>query len=213
MGFTKFELFPGDRQSREYFQDDKNRKLIQVYEWDGVNPVLGKTTHEDPDLNMEAVRADGLTVYRRQGGGGAVLLYPGVLVITAGWQKDARSPDLPGVIRRVADRIGQAVSRQNIPGVIQNGMGDICIGNRKILGSSLSQSRQAVVYQGSLLVDPDLRLIGRYLGHPSREPEYRAGRDHGEFLTCLADHGPVNKEKLIKDLEELLDGFLLYGDD
>jgi lipoate-protein ligase A len=32
-------------------------------------------------------------------------------------------------------------------------------------------------------------FIGRYLKHPSREPDYRAGRKHEEFVTSLAAAG------------------------
>ena len=64
-------------------------------------------------------------------------------------------------------------------------MGDVAIDDLKVLGSSLYANREVALYQGSLLVDPDLDRIARYLPHPSREPDYRRGRSHAEFLTSL----------------------------
>jgi lipoate-protein ligase A len=52
--------------------------------------------------------------------------------------------------------------------------------------------RQAVLYHGTLLDDFDLGLVTRVLRHPPREPDYRAGRDHGSFLANLElGRGPL----------------------
>jgi lipoate-protein ligase A len=42
-----------------------------------------------------------------------------------------------------------------------------------------------VYYSASLLVKPDVSLVERYLRHPPREPEYRRGRSHREFMGAL----------------------------
>jgi lipoate-protein ligase A len=34
-------------------------------------------------------------------------------------------------------------------------------------------------------VDLDQELVSRVLRHPTKEPDYRHGRSHGEFLTSL----------------------------
>ena len=39
-------------------------------------------------------------------------------------------------------------------------------------------------------VDLDPDRIARYLKHPSREPEYRGGRSHRDFLIGLGDIAP-----------------------
>jgi lipoate-protein ligase A len=41
------------------------------------------------------------------------------------------------------------------------------------------------LYSATLLVDPDLDLVERYLAHPPREPEYRRGRPHRDFMGRL----------------------------
>ena len=42
-----------------------------------------------------------------------------------------------------------------------------------------------MLYHGTLLDSFDLDAVGRLLRHPPREPGYRAGRPHGEFLANL----------------------------
>jgi lipoate-protein ligase A len=74
--------------------------------------------------------------------------------------------------------------------VAQRGTGDLCVGDRKFLGSSLFRRRRLLFYQASLLVSANLSLLDRYLAHPSREPEYRRGRSHRDFVTNLCQVSP-----------------------
>lgn len=69
----------------------------------------------------------------------------------------------------------------------QNGISDICMGSKKIAGTSLFRSKHYLLYQASILVDPKLHLIERYLRHPSKEPNYRLNRSHSDFLTSLQE--------------------------
>jgi lipoate-protein ligase A len=45
--------------------------------------------------------------------------------------------------------------------------------------------RTHLLYHGTLLYDFDLRLIGTYLQVPPRQPEYREGRSHCDFVANL----------------------------
>jgi len=76
--------------------------------------------------------------------------------------------------------------RVGADGVYQAGICDLVLGNRKIAGAAIYRSKDLLYYSASLLVTADLDRIARYLRHPPREPEYRAGRDHRAFLTTLA---------------------------
>jgi lipoate-protein ligase A len=60
------------------------------------------------------------------------------------------------------------------------------ISERKVAGCALYMPRDYVLYLVSILVDPDFADIEKYLAHPSKEPEYRSGRSHGDFLGGLA---------------------------
>jgi lipoate-protein ligase A len=78
----------------------------------------------------------------------------------------------------------------NLNGLSQAGISDITMGDKKIAGTSLFRSRNYLLYQASLLVDLDRELVSRVLRHPTKEPDYRHGRSHGEFLTSLMTAEP-----------------------
>jgi lipoate-protein ligase A len=185
--------FPGDRPALESIRLGLDSH-IQVYEWRGTDVILGRGTRLDPDINLANCGADNIPVRRRLGGGGAVVLMPGVWVITACYKKENKEINIPNTLERIALEIASTL--QQLTGCVINlrGMGDLCLGEKKILGSSLYLGRGALLYQGSLLVDADLRLIGRYLNHPSKEPAYRKGRSHEDFVTNLSEACHVDTE-------------------
>lgn len=193
-------------------QDDEALRRFQgqgpfVWFWEPgqVCVVLGRGTPE-ADVDLPACAAAGVPVYRRRGGGGAVVLAPGMLVVTGCWRPGVRRFPADWLIP-IAEAIARGLQRLGVPASVQ-GFGDVCLGDRKVLGSSLYASRDCILYQGSLLVDPDLSLIPRYLPHPSREPAYRRGRPHLEFVTSLAAAGyrlarPQIEAALLAELQAL----------
>ena len=111
--------------------------------------------------------------------------------------------------KNINDLIIEDLISLGVDNLSQKGTSDICIGNRKILGSSLYRTayngREILFYQASLLVNPNLTLIERYIKHPPREPAYRNGRKHQDFLTSLEKKGHnLTVNKIINCLEEQL---------
>jgi lipoate-protein ligase A len=146
--------------------------------------VLGRSGDPDTELHLDAVRRDGVPVLRRRGGGCAVLLDPGNLVIAA----VLRVPGLAGIhphFRAMARWIGEALAELGVPGVEQRGISDLAVGERKIGGSCIFRAKDLLYYSTTLLVEPDIDRMERYLRHPPREPDYRRGRSHREFVTFL----------------------------
>jgi len=177
--------FPQDGAALARFQ--REGPFIWLWEYTGTACVLGAGTPL-ADVDLSSCAAAGVPVYRRRGGGGAVLLSPGNLIITACY--DARRKAFPTQwIGPIAEAVARALRALGLHSACVQGLGDVAVGSRKVLGSSLYASRQVALYQGSLLVNPDLDLIPRFLPHPSREPDYRAGRSHREFLTSLEQEG------------------------
>jgi lipoate---protein ligase len=76
-----------------------------------------------------------------------------------------------------------------IVGLETKGHSDIAVGSSKLAGTSVFRRKNLFVYQGSLLVNPQFHTIESLLSHPSREPDYRAGRSHAEFLTSTTRMG------------------------
>jgi lipoate-protein ligase A len=53
------------------------------------------------------------------------------------------------------------------------------------------RKKHVLFYTASLMISNDITEIDRYLRHPSKEPEYRQGRSHAEFLTTLSREYPA----------------------
>lgn len=162
--------------------------VLRVWEPPSLAVVLGRADRAEREVRMEACRETGVPILRRLGGGGAVILGPGCLVVSLA----RRVEDRLAVGAHMADAVGRVAAAleraTGVKGEVRS-TGDLCLGNRKVLGSSAFCRRGVFLYQASLLVSVDPGLMERYLAHPSREPEYRRGRSHREFVTTLAEAG------------------------
>lgn len=173
--------------------------VIRTWEPDSPCVVLGRSNHAEKELRMDNCRKDEIPVARRLGGGGAVYLDQGMLVVTMAEPAASLLP--PGYwFERFNNRIVNWLKMADIRGVEQKGHSDLCIGDRKILGCCLHFPKGWAFYQASLLVCCDLGPMDRYLSHPSKEPEYRAGRPHLEFMTTLEDRGHELKPSQLREL-------------
>ena len=155
--------------------------------------VLGRGSKAEVELHLDAVLADGVPVFRRRGGGCAVLLDPGNLIVSV-------ALPMPGIggskatFARLSAWLIEALAAAGAPGVEQRGVSDLVLGDRKVGGSAIYREQGLLYYSSTLLVDPDIAGMGRWLAHPPREPEYRSGRRHEEFVGVLRgglDRGPL----------------------
>lgn len=164
------------------------RALCRVYRPHGTCVVLGRGGSEERELNRAAIDADGVPVYRRPGGGGAVVLDDGNLVVVL-------VLPLPGLgavtaaFRLASDLVIAALADCGVAGVTQEGVSDLAVGGRKLGGSCLRRERGLAHYATTLLFAPRLELMERYLQHPPREPSYRRHRAHADFVTSFAREG------------------------
>lgn len=180
------------------------RYAFSVYEHERTVVVLGRSCSAQQDVYAQKCTEDGIPIFRRLGGGGSVVLCRGVLVVSA-----AGETHVPFRLREHMSAVNRAVvmvlEELGVKNLCLRGISDIACGEKKICGSSLHKKRDIVLYQGSLLLDPDLEIFARYLKHPLREPDYRQGRPHKTFLTSLRREGyRIEKRQLIESLEKEL---------
>ncbi len=160
--------------------------------------VLGNSQRPDIELNVTNVIADEVPVYQRKGGGGAVLLGPGCVCLAIRFPKRG-DWGIHDYFAAGNGLLAQAVAAVSGLRAVPRGISDLAVdvtdgmteggpdGFRKISGSSLYMPRTGVLYLASLLVAAPIEDWDRYLRHPSREPDYRAGRGHRAFVANVAE--------------------------
>jgi lipoate-protein ligase A len=170
--------------------------------------VLGQSNQLAKSLNPDAVVDDGISVYRRPSGGETVMLDPETLVISVAFDTDGFKN--PGEYFRQINAILIDALNPLIKGeLVQRGISDISCGDKKILGSSIYRKRNRVLYHAVLNVSMKVEVLERYIAHPPREPDYRKGRPHKDFVTSLSELGyagtAVELQSLLqKNLEQAL---------
>lgn len=168
--------------------------------WHTSHPVVvaGRHRRLDDDVVEDACRADGVPVIHRHSGGGTVVLGPGSLNYAVALSVVAQ-PDLMDVFasfRRILDTIVDAL---DVPGLRREGT-DLALLGQKVSGNAQRRGRRTLLHHGTLLFAFDSRLAQRYLKEPDRQPRYRAGRRHSEFLANL----PLAEAELRVRLERAL---------
>lgn len=152
--------------------------------WEAHTPtvVLGKANLAADWVHEARCRADAVPVLRRESGGGSVVLSPGCLNYSAVFSLDQRPAwrnvqiSLEAILRPLA----AALSAEFRP------PGDLAIGDRKIAGCAQRRTMSALLHHGTILYAFDTSLAERYLCLPNRQPAYRNGRSHLDFLANLA---------------------------
>jgi lipoate-protein ligase A len=160
--------------------------LVRFWEPRDYAVILGASRRLRDDVRIDACRADGVPILRRSSGGGTVVIGPGALNMTVILPETA-APGLSAVDaaqRHVLERIAESIGRAGRP-VTVLGHGDLAIGGRKCGGSAQRRLRRWFMVHCSILYQFPIERIVRYLALPTRQPAYRQGRAHRDFLSNL----------------------------
>jgi lipoate---protein ligase len=135
--------------------------------------------------SVEAVR-----LCKRRGGGGAVLLGPHCLCLAV------RLPRLQGLgpleyFSRFNGCLIQGIADVTAVKLEPRGISDLAYADeagvyRKVVGSSLYLTRDWALYLASVLITAPGPLFDALLKYPTREPDYRGGRNHRDFITDIS---------------------------
>jgi lipoate-protein ligase A len=168
--------------------------------WWGGPPavVMGFNERAEQVADLAACARYGVRVLKRCTGGGTVLQTRGVL----NYSLITPAPDhlnLKAGFRQGTDIVCAILSAFGITGA-QRGTSDVAVGDRKISGNAQARRWKALLVHGTLLVDFDFQLAEKLLLHPLREPEYRRGRSHRDFLVTLRALGVHVDRALIEKM-------------
>ncbi len=160
----------------------------EIYEAQRIEVVLGRSSNIEEDVMADNCAEDGIPVSRRRGGGGTVVLSPGTVILSIAGRSSLQY-HLREHMNAVNTIIIDTLKLLGVNSLFIRGTSDITLGMKKILGSSLYRRKDLLLYQGSLLVNPDLNAIKRYLKQPRKQPRYRKHRPHEDFVTSLYNEG------------------------
>jgi lipoate-protein ligase A len=181
------------------------RPVLRVYRPEASAVVLGAASKPEIELDLAGCRAAGIPLLRRWGGGCAVVIDPGDVIVSV----VHAAPGFVGTkghCARISRWLLAAISRLGIEPATLEGSSDLALENRKFAGACIHRGEGLLHYSACLLVTPDLDLIDRCLRHPPREPAYRAGRPHRDFVRPLSAHpggwtAPLLEQALRRILE------------
>jgi len=133
----------------------------------GPSALLGYHQSAEQELDLDYCRAKGIEVQRRITGGGAIYMDESVL----GWElylgkADLGTTDMGAVSQRVCETAARAVSALGVRAAYRPRT-DIEVEGRKIAGTGGAFDGEALLYQGTLLLDFDVERMLRCLRLPA----------------------------------------------
>jgi lipoate-protein ligase A len=164
----------------------RGERVVRFWEPPDFAVVLGASRRLADEVHVDTCRADGVPVLRRSSGGGTVVVGPGALNVSV-ILPQSEAPGLSAVDvshRYVLELLAQSIRRTGSPVTVE-GRGDLVLEGQKCAGSAQRRLRYWFMVHCSILYDFPIDRIVRYLTIPARQPEYRRGRAHQDFLRNL----------------------------
>jgi len=173
--------------------------------WESATPfvVVGYGNKIATEVNVAACEARGVPVLRRCSGGGTVVQGPGCLnyQVTLRVGEASELATVSGTNRFVMERIRAALETQLGRRITIEGCTDLALheGDQllKFSGNAQRRRRNSLLFHGTILYAFELTLISELLNAPSKQPDYRASRQHGSFVTNASASTEELKASLI----------------
>jgi lipoate-protein ligase A len=160
-------------------------ELLRFWESPVVFVVLGSTGRLVEEIRLAACSRGGIDILRRSSGGGTVLMGPGCLCFSLILDLQAR-PELRDIHASYRAILGRLAACLGVEGLAHRGISDLALHGRKVAGNAQRRKRGVLLHHGAILYNFDLPAIAALLKEPARQPDYRAGRPHAEFVANLA---------------------------
>lgn len=187
---TPAENLAADEALLDWCEESNGDEILRFWESPEYFVVVGYANKISTEVNVPACAAAKIPIYRRCSGGGTVIQGHGCLSYALILKIAEKSP-LAGITTAnqfIMDR-NLAAIRSAIrppPSVLSvRGHTDLAIGEKKFSGNSQRRRKNHLLFHGTFLLDFDLTLIGDCLNMPSKQPDYRSDRSHGDFVVNL----------------------------
>ena len=167
--------------------------------WESPEPfiVAGYANKIATEVNVANCEVKKIPILRRCSGGGTVLQGRGCLNYALILRIAENSP-LAGISsanKFIMERNREAIesevrSQKPEARILISGHTDLTLNPQlstlnKFSGNSQRRHKHFLLFHGTFLLNFDLALVSEFLRMPSKQPDYRKERSHGEFLTNL----------------------------
>jgi lipoate---protein ligase len=157
--------------------------------------VVGYANRVVTEANLETCRAHKVPIFRRCSGGGTVLQGAGCLNYALILRITDNGPlrNITSANQFIMDRNRAAIEAVGLKSKIGNlkseilvrGHTDLTLDGRKFSGNSQRRKKNFLLFHGTFLLNVNLAVVSEFLRMPSLQPDYRAGRNHDDFLVNL----------------------------
>ncbi|HSY42839.1 MAG TPA: lipoate--protein ligase family protein [Candidatus Acidoferrum sp.] len=171
--------------------------------WESPEPfvVVGYANKIMAEVNVANCEAKNVPIFRRCSGGGTVLQGPSCLnyALILRMEKNPYLASISAANKFIMEHNREAIQSAAGHAPSIQGHTDLAFGARKFSGNSQRRHKSYLLFHGTFLLNFNLPLVGEFLSFPSRQPDYRDSRSHGDFLMNLdlpaeAIKGALKKE-------------------
>jgi len=184
-------------------EENGGQEVLRFWESRETFVVVGYANKEATEVNVAACEKMKIPIFRRCSGGGTVLQGAGCLnyALILRIAENCPTAGISSANQFIMERNRAAIETLLPEFKIQNskfktsisGHTDLAVGGLKFSGNSQRRRKSFLLFHGTFLLNYNLALVGELLPLPSKQPDYRKERSHGEFLTNL--NLPADKVK------------------
>lgn len=184
---TPAENLACDEALLDWREEQDHEGILRFWESPEPFVVVGYANKIGAEVDVANCKAKNVPIYRRCTGGGTVVQGPGCLSYALILRIRDHTPlaGITGANKFIMERNREAI--QSIAGraPLVESYTDMTLDRIKFSGNSQRRHKNFLLFHGTFLLGCDIALIGELLKFPSRQPEYRESRSHGEFLMNL----------------------------
>jgi len=164
--------------------------------------VLGRSSDAQAEVNLDACHRRGVPVLRRTSGGATVLIGPGCLMyaVVLNYERRPQLRMIEAVHQFFLERLRRAIEPQ-VPDITPSGTSDLTMNLRKFSGNCLRCRQRHLLYHGTIVYDFSMAMMSECLATPARQPDYRNGRTHQDFVANI----PIDPDILRRQLADTWD--------
>ncbi|MCG8567387.1 MAG: hypothetical protein MI747_20130 [Desulfobacterales bacterium] len=175
-----------DQGLLEQVQEDEQPRF-HIYPYPDRAVVAGRGSCLETEIHLDRCRRDGIPVLRRRGGGCAVYLDQGNLIVSAVFPAPGIG-NIQTLFSRCTQWLISGLKKLGMAHLYSDGISDLVLDDLKVGGSCFYRSKGVGYFSASLLYAPDIQSMERYLKMPPRSPDYRKHRVHSAFVAPLYPH-------------------------